>query len=102
LLDTDRVCAITGEHTQSALECVHIVAVENDGFETDRNAILLRADLHCLYDSGSFDISPKGKIVNVSPKLSDEYRTLLKGKEIDIKVAGRVASALAQRQAKTR
>jgi len=102
LLDTDRVCAITGEHTQSALECVHIVAVENDGFETDRNAILLRADLHCLYDSGSFDISTNGTIVNVSPNLSEDYRTLLKGKRIDINLASRVSSSLAQRRVEAR
>jgi hypothetical protein len=102
LLDTDQVCAVTREPTPAVLECAHIVSVENGGFEIDRNAILLRADLHCLFDSGCFDISPKGKVVKVSKKLNEYYRNLLKEKKLDEKLTSRVTASLVKRQSGSR
>ena len=54
----DGRCALTGETCQEALEAAHIVPVQYGGQEVPSNGILLRADLHRIYDAdpGHFDI----------------------------------------------
>lgn len=78
LLAQYRSCAITRESTPSALEAAHIVASRKGGAEILANGILLRADIHRLYDSGAFFIKSNGKIV-VNPKatLSGDYKKIL-------------------------
>ena len=51
LLAADRRCALTGEICQEALEAAHIVPVECRGQEVLPNGILLRADLHRIFDA---------------------------------------------------
>lgn len=58
LLVQDSCCAVTGENCQEVLDAAHIVPVSNGGQEILFNGILLRADLHRLYDAWKFDICP--------------------------------------------
>ena len=66
LLARDGSCAITGETCHDVLEAAHIVAARDGGQEVLENGILLRADLHRLYDADppKFQICPEtGQIV---------------------------------------
>ena len=99
LLCTDRNCAITGEETQAALDAVHIIAVVDGGRETNGNAILLRADIHRLYDAGQFRIDRNGKVVEISTELSDYYRELLRHKELDQDLTRRIEASLSKKSA---
>ena len=68
LLAFDGCCALTGETRQEALEAAHIVPVQCGGQEILPNGILLRADLHRIYDAGQFDICPEiGEILVHQP-----------------------------------
>ena len=70
LLATYDRCALTDETRPEALEAAHIVPVKYGGQEVLPNGILLRADLHRLYDAdpAHFDICPKqGKVLVHQP-----------------------------------
>lgn len=97
LIKHGRVCALTGEAAH-ACDAAHIVGAAKGGHDHMKQAMLLRADLHRLFDAGLFDISPEGKVCNVSSTLSTAYRRLFRAypsiNPIDLK---RTAKALAQR-----
>lgn len=61
LLEIYGKCALTGETTHEALEVAHINPVANKGGHGLDNAILLRADLHRLFDAGLLGISQTGE-----------------------------------------
>ena len=66
LLASDGSCAITGEACHDVLEAAHIVAAQDGGQEILENGMLLRADIHRLYDANppKFQICPEtGQIV---------------------------------------
>ena len=66
LLALDRCCAISEEVCEEALEAAHIVPARAGGREILSNGILLRVDLHRLFDSNppKFEICPEtGQIV---------------------------------------
>lgn len=79
LLDLYKQCVITGETTRAALEAAHIEGYAGGGGSTEGNGVVLRADLHRLYDSGVFKFTKAGRvtIVGKGAELSDTYRTLL-------------------------
>jgi hypothetical protein len=55
-------CAITGEKLQDALEAAHLIPVEEGGQDTVGNGIMLRADIHRLFDAGHIRIKKDGTI----------------------------------------
>lgn len=64
LLKMDGRCALTEETSEAALEAAHIIPAHEGGFEYEENGILLRADIHRLFDSKNFSICPEtGKVV---------------------------------------
>lgn len=93
LLSMDNCCAITGEDTERALDAAHIIPSAEGGAEVVENGILLRADLHRLYDEHLFVIQPDGW-VKVTGDLSNDYRTLLHGKRLAEPLLSRVQQAL--------
>lgn len=50
LLDLDGKCAISKISIPEVLQAAHIVAVKDGGYEVVNNGILLRSDLHLLFD----------------------------------------------------
>lgn len=54
----DRACAVTGEHSLPALEAAHIKPFAESGTHDVRNGLLLRADLHRLFDKGYITVTP--------------------------------------------
>lgn len=68
-----RACAVTREHSLPVLEASHIKPYAADGPHDVRNGVLLRADLHRLFDQGYVTITPEYRL-EVSPRLREDYR----------------------------
>lgn len=69
----DRRCAITGEKTLPALEAAHIRPFKDQGPHRVDNGLLLRADLHKLFDKGYMTITPDLH-VEVSRKIKEDFQ----------------------------
>ena len=67
-----RRCAITGEKTLPVLEAAHIKPYAEAGPHRIDNGILLRSDLHKLFDLGYVTVTPELK-VEVSSRLKEEW-----------------------------
>lgn len=76
-------CAITGCDAVEALEAAHIFPYK--GEETDHvgNGLLLRADIHTLFDLGHLSIEPNSRTVVLSAKLLNSAYAELNGKALD-------------------
>jgi len=76
LLVTDaysRRCAMTLERTLPVLEAAHIRPYGSGGPHELANGILLRSDLHKLFDQGYLSIDPNEKRIMVSPRIKQEF-----------------------------
>jgi putative restriction endonuclease len=67
-----RRCAITGERTLPALEAAHIKPFALSGPHQTANGLLLRSDLHRLFDLGYLTVTPNFS-VEVSRKIKEEF-----------------------------
>lgn len=67
-----RRCAMTGERTLPALQASHIKPYSESGPHRIDNGLLLRADLHMLFDRGYVTIT-KDYHIEVSPRIKEEY-----------------------------
>jgi putative restriction endonuclease len=68
----ERRCAVTNEKTLPALDAAHIKPYAESGEHVVSNGILLRCDLHALFDKGYVTITPSIKF-EVSRKIKEEY-----------------------------
>lgn len=68
----NRKCAISGEKTLPVLEAAHIKPYAESGPHFISNALLLRSDLHKLFDCGYITITPELK-VEVSKRIKEEF-----------------------------
>jgi putative restriction endonuclease len=68
----DRRCVVTGERTLPALEAAHIVPVTQQGMHEVSNGLLLRRDLHALFDEHYITITAE-KAVVVSRRIREEF-----------------------------
>jgi putative restriction endonuclease len=69
----DRRCAVTGEKTLPVLEAAHIKPYAGDGDHDIQNGLLLRSDLHTLYDRGYLTVTP-GYRLKVSRWIREEFQ----------------------------
>lgn len=67
-----RRCAMTRERTLPALEAAHIQPYAEGGRHDARNGLLLRRDLHGLFDSGYVTVLPDLR-VEVSRRIREEF-----------------------------
>jgi putative restriction endonuclease len=67
-----RRCAISGEKTLPVLEAAHIKKYSASGPHFISNALLLRSDIHKLFDAGYVTITTDLK-VEVSKKIKEEF-----------------------------
>ncbi len=65
-------CAVTREHSGPVLEAAHIVPYSRGGQHNVRNGLLLRSDLHRLYDRGYVTVTPDHEFV-VGRRLRDDF-----------------------------
>jgi len=68
-----RSCAISTEHSLPVLEAAHIRPFAEGGPHEVRNGILLRADIHRLFDRGLVAVTPEYRFV-VSGRLMADYQ----------------------------
>lgn len=66
-------CVISGCDVVKALEAAHIVPHSEDGTYTTSNGLLMRADLHTLFDLHLFSVCPDTGTVQLNPKLRNSY-----------------------------
>lgn len=88
-----RRCAVTLERTLPALEAAHIRPYADGGTHDPGNGLLLRRDIHSLFDAGYVTVTPDLKF-EVSPRIKEEFENgkhyyALHGAPINVpKIAG--------------
>ncbi len=65
-------CAITTEHSRPVLEAAHIKPYSEHGEHDVYNGMLLRVDIHRLFDKGYVTVTP-GYRFRVSEALRDDF-----------------------------
>ena len=68
----DRRCAITGSKIRPVLQAAHIRPVTDGGEHRLDNGLLLRSDVHTLFDHGYLGVDPRYRL-HVSPRLREEF-----------------------------
>jgi len=90
-------CEISGETLAAVIDAAHIHDVQDGGADLPENGILLRADLHRLFDKGYFSIRNDGTI-SVHKKLPQAYARDLQGKSLSEATLRRIAPYLKRRR----
>jgi len=67
-----RRCSITGEKTLPVLEAAHIKPFADNGPNSKQNGLLLRSDIHKLFDKGYITVNDEMKI-EVSKRLNQDF-----------------------------
>lgn len=65
-------CAITGEHSRPVLDAAHIRPYAQQGPHEVSNGLLLRSDIHRLFDKGYVTVTSEFRF-EVSRRLKDDY-----------------------------
>jgi putative restriction endonuclease len=68
-----RRCAVTGDKIVPVLQAAHIRPVSQDGENRVDNGLLLRSDVHTLFDRGYLGVHPERKSLLVSPRLRRDW-----------------------------
>lgn len=100
LLNYTKECELTGESASSALDAAHITSVSDFGSYSADNGLLLRADLHRLFDANQLKIDPKNGRVSLSKSMPKDsaYRALVKDLKLNSKSLERVRLNLEKRK----
>lgn len=69
----ERRCTITGERTLPVLEAAHIKPYSSGGPHVPENGLLLRSDLHTLFDQGYITVDADQLKVVVSDRIREEF-----------------------------
>jgi putative restriction endonuclease len=69
----ERACAVTGEHSLPALDAAHIKPYGRSGSHAVSNGLLLRSDIHRLFDKGYVTVTPDLAFI-VSPRLKNDFQ----------------------------
>ncbi|WP_129633788.1 HNH endonuclease [Candidatus Oscillochloris fontis] len=98
-------CAITHCNAEQALEAAHIVPYRGSDTNHPSNGLLLRADLHTLFDLGLIAINPETMTVLIAPELQYTDYNVFADQPIRLPknttmIPNREALALHRRQAK--
>ncbi len=67
-----RRCAVTRERTLPALEAAHIRPYSDGGAHEARNGLLLRRDIHSLFDTGYVTVTPDLRF-EVSRRIKEDF-----------------------------
>lgn len=69
-------CAVTGCAAPNALEAAHVEPFKVGGIDTLSNGILLRADLHRLFDAGQVAVNPSTLTLHLSAETMADYSSI--------------------------
>jgi hypothetical protein len=67
----ERTCAVTGCNVIQTLEAAHILPYRGDRTNHVQNGLLLRADVHTLFDLGLLNVDPDSFAIRVNSEISD-------------------------------
>ena len=67
-----RKCAITGTHIPPVLQAAHVRPIADGGEHRLDNGLLLRSDVHIMFDRGYLGVEPSYRLT-VSPRLRAEF-----------------------------
>jgi hypothetical protein len=95
-------CAISDCNVRDALQAAHIKTVKSGGTHSINNGLILRADIHNLFDRGLITISPN-YVVKVHEDIRDSHYWKFHGKKLPLvaKNASKTALAFHQRSHKS-
>ncbi len=68
-----RQCAVTGDKIVPVLQAAHIRPITAEGENRVDNGLLLRSDVHTLFDLGYLAIHPERRSLLVSPRLRKDW-----------------------------
>lgn len=88
----DNRCAISGDGPEAVLEAAHIAKHSKTGLNPTSNGLLLRADLHSLFDAGLLKIDPATLRVALSDSLEGTSYWALKGQKLRERMDGKQPS----------
>lgn len=77
-------CAITDFDAEAALEAAHIIPYSETENNEPSNGLLLRADLHTLFDLNYIVIHPETMQVHLSPAIQNTEYRVINGKRIRV------------------
>lgn len=80
-------CIITGCDVEEVIEAAHIIPYRNQDSHNIVNGLLLRVDLHRLFDKYLLTIDPEMRKVLIAPELMNSYKDIL-GKTIETSLCG--------------
>ena len=97
-------CAITGTSELSVLEAAHIIPYAERFADRDKpeNGLLLRSDIHKLFDAHLISINPATKAIEVSDRIASPDYQSLRGKTISDDVSPKSLSFHFENFSKTR
>ena len=84
----DEKCAITGDGPAEVLEAAHIEPHSERGQNSLKNGLLLRADIHTLFDLGLLTIDPETYEIHAHQRLVDTKYVKLQGVRVRPRVDG--------------
>ena len=82
----DHKCAISNEGPDIVLEACHILEHSICGVNKSENGLLLRADLHDLFDNNYLVIHPEKLTIHLHPSLKKSNYSLLEGKTLNSRI----------------
>lgn len=88
-------CAITRERTLPVLQAAHIRPYSEGGTHELSNGLLLRSDLHTLFDQHYLTIEPNRKILKVSRRIRAQFENGRDYYALDNRLLAEPTSALA-------
>lgn len=80
-------CAISGCTALEAIDAAHIIGVDGDGEDVDSNGLILRADLHRLFDRDLLAIDPRSGAARFHLRCASNYAGL-EGQIIELPSSG--------------
>jgi hypothetical protein len=84
-------CAVSGCDAESALEAAHLISYLGKQTNHVQNGILLRADIHTLFDLDLIGIDPRTLKLCLAPPLTDTSYSELEGCELALPLISGVA-----------
>lgn len=75
-------CSISDVFVKEVLEAAHIIGHSESRNNKNSNGILLRADLHILFDKNLLLIHPKKMTIHLHPKIQNSFYQIYQGKKI--------------------
>jgi hypothetical protein len=77
-------CAVTGCDSPYALEAAHVRPYRGEHTNDVTNGLLLRADIHALFDLGLLAVNPATNTVVISDQLSGDHYKSLQGRSLNL------------------